>query len=86
MFPSLDTLAAHPGHWLTIGCACGRRIHLPTKMLARQHGGGARLPEIVARLRCRKCGARPIEADLRDDVQTSASGFARGYPGSRPSG
>lgn len=83
MPPPIDTLAAHPGHWLVVACACGRRALLPTKMLARQHGAEARLQAIVARLRCEKCGARPIEAELRDDVQTSASGYARGYPGGR---
>lgn len=84
MLPPLDTLAAHPGHWLAVECACGHRAYLPTKMLGRQHGGQARIPELVARLRCSKCGGRPISADLRDDIQTSASGYARGYPGGRP--
>jgi cytochrome c-type biogenesis protein CcmH/NrfF len=78
-----DTLAAHPDHWLVVRCACERRAYLPTKMLARQHGAETRLQDIVARLRCQQCGARPIEAELRDDVQTSASGYARGYPGGR---
>jgi hypothetical protein len=52
-------------------------------MLARQHGDQAKLAKLVARLRCERCGARPIEAELRDDVQTSASGYAKGYPGGR---
>lgn len=86
MPPPLDTLAAWTGHWLVVTCACGRRVQLPTKMLVRQHGDQTRLPGIVARLRCQRCGARPIEAELRDDVQTSASGYARGYPGGRPQG
>ncbi len=83
MPPPIDTLAAWPGHWLTVRCACGRTSHLPTKMLARQHGDQAKLAKLVARLRCERCGARPIEAELRDDVQTSASGYAKGYPGGR---
>jgi hypothetical protein len=81
MPPPVNTLAAWPGHWLALACACGRRVYLPTKMLTRQHGAEARLPEMVARFRCQQCGARPVEAEMRDDVQTSASGYARGYPG-----
>lgn len=81
MPPPIDTLAAWPGHWLAVGCACGRRAYLPTKMLARQHGPEAKLAELVARLRCQQCGSRPTIAELRDDVQTSASGYAKGYPG-----
>lgn len=84
MLPPLDTLAAWPGHWLVVACPCGRRAHLPTKLLARRHGPEMPLPRLVARLRCHQCGARPTSAELRDDIQTSASGYARGYPGGQP--
>lgn len=83
MPPPFDTPAAWPGHWLTVGCACGHEAHLPCKLLAREHGAGTQLAAIVARLRCRRCGARPTKAELRDDVQTSAPGYAKGYPGGR---
>lgn len=80
MPPPLDTLAALSGHWITASCACGRTVHLPVKLLAREHGPETRVAAVVARLRCGKCGGRPIEAELRDDVQTSAPGYARGFP------
>ncbi|MBS7789291.1 hypothetical protein KTR66_04760 [Roseococcus sp. SDR] len=81
--PPNDTLSAWSGHWLTVHCACARRVHLPLKLLARDHGAETPLPRIVARLRCAKCGARPSAAELVESPQTSAPGYARGYPSGR---
>lgn len=75
-----DTLAAWPGHWLTVGCACGRTVHLPTKLLARQHGPAARLPAVVARLRCNACNGRVTSATMTENPQSGATGFAVGFP------
>ena len=80
MPPPLDTLAALSGHWITTSCACGRTVHLPVKLLAREHGPETRVAAVVARLRCTKCGARPTGAELVESPQTSASGYVRSLP------
>ncbi len=80
MPPPLDTLAALSGHWITASCVCGRMVHLPVKMLAREHGPETRVATVVARLRCEKCGARPIGAELIESPQTSASGYVSSLP------
>lgn len=75
-----DTLAAWPGHWLTVGCGCGRKVHLPTKLLVRAHGPTARLPALVARMRCNACNGRVTSAAMTANPQAGATGFAVGFP------
>lgn len=74
-----DTLAAWPAHWLSVSCGCGRRVHLPVKLPAREHGGQTTLPHLVARLRCRDCGERVTNAELVTSPQTTAPGYAHGF-------
>lgn len=83
-----ETLAAWAGQWLTVACGCGRKVHLPIKMLERQHGAAASLPALVARLRCQMCGGLVTEARMTANPQEEAQGYARSFPhpaGTRPS-
>lgn len=75
-----DNLAAWPGHWLTVGCGCGRKVHLPVKFLVRAHGATARLPALVARMRCKICSGRVTDATLTANPQESAAGYVAGFP------
>lgn len=81
-----DSLAAWPGWWLCVRCACGRGVWLPVKLLTRAHGPDARLTAITARLRCSRCGARPTDARMSENPQAEAPGYVRVCPGLGPGG
>lgn len=64
--------------WLELRCACGRTAQVPNKLLARRHGARARVPELLARMRCEQCRARPASAEWIDNPAGGARGS--GYP------
>ena len=70
----MDTLASHAGWWLELRCICGRLSRMPIQLLAHQHGPTARLPALVARMRCENCGEPPVLAELIDNPQGGTSG------------
>ena len=67
--------------WLDLACACGRSTSIPHKLLVRAHGRLARVPDLLARLRCGTCRRRPVLADWIDDPRGGAPGS--GYPPKR---
>ena len=58
---TLDLVDA--GWWLELRCECERSTSIPHKLLARAHGAAARVPNLLARMRCATCGRRPIRAE-----------------------
>lgn len=80
----LDSLGHHLTRWLRPRCGCGRSASLPIQVLARVYGPATRLVMIVARFRCRGCGARPVSCDLVDRGDEGASGVPESpMPGGR---
>ncbi len=71
---TLDLVDA--GWWLELRCACGRSATVPHKLLAKRHGPRARVPELLARMRCEACRRRPVLAQWVD----SAAGGPPSYP------
>ncbi|TXM96180.1 hypothetical protein FV242_33935 [Methylobacterium sp. WL64] len=65
------------GCWLDMTCACGRGIKQPIKMLVRSLGPGHHLAEIVPRLTCKHCGAKPATVHL---CETAIRVFNKGEP------
>jgi hypothetical protein len=53
--------------YLHLGCICGRRVALQIGPMARRHGlaNDTRLYELVARLRCSRCGTRHPAVDVK---------------------
>lgn len=72
---TLDLVDA--GWRLELRCACGRSAFVPHKLLAKRHGPRARVPGLLARMRCGTCGRRPVLAHWVSDP--------RGGPPSYPS-
>jgi hypothetical protein len=75
--PSFDPaapLSAVPDWWLELRCGCGRTVQSPRRLLVREHGPAARAPELVARMRCERCGSRPAAAEWIDNPQGGARG------------
>ena len=73
---TLDLVDA--GWWLELRCECERSTSIPHKLLARAHGAAARVPNLLARMRCARCGRRPIRAEWIDNPAGGAKGY--GYP------
>jgi hypothetical protein len=44
--------------WLEVHCSC-QIAYLPLPLMAKNHGGGLLLGDVLPRLRCSKCGGRP---------------------------
>jgi hypothetical protein len=66
--------------WIDVRCdpaQCTGIVVLPIKMLVRQHGGRVTLASVVARLRCSRCGERPVSVTL---VSAPNHGAAFGAP------
>lgn len=62
-FESLTALIRQ-GLRLRVECSCNRVVLLdPAKVLdaSLARGGGHQLDKVVARMRCGKCGARPVK-------------------------
>ena len=73
MANSLDSLRANWAWWLKLRCGCGRVTLLPVAVLAERHGLNAKLPELVAQMRCLGCGAKPNAVDLIDEPHTDGA-------------
>ncbi len=58
--------------WLEVHC-CGGVMYMPGRLLGRG-GPGARLRDVIARLRCRRCGSPPSAMALVDDPASGAAG------------
>lgn len=61
--------------WLRITCGCGD-THTPLRLLAAQRGWRITLRQLVPKLRCTRCGARPGSVLLED--ATAESGYGGG--------
>jgi hypothetical protein len=56
----LDTpLGDLDGHWLEIHCGCDAVVFYPCKLLAKEGRGSTRVGDLLPRLRCKHCKARP---------------------------
>jgi hypothetical protein len=60
--------------WLEVTCGCGAHAYVPCPMLARQHGALV-IADVLPRLRCTRCGARPAHVAITD-----FPGRVREYP------
>jgi hypothetical protein len=77
--PPIDSLAGVRDWWIWVGCGCGHASYVPVKILIRQCGDTLRPAEVVARMKCRRCGARPpARAELIDNIQSDATGYVGG--------
>jgi hypothetical protein len=47
--------------WLEVSGCC-QVVYMPLPLLAKNHGGGLMLRDVLARLRCSKCGSKPVGA------------------------
>lgn len=54
-------------HWIGLACTCKRHVRYPCKLLAKKVGAAVRLADIVRRMRCEHCRARPTRVYLTDD-------------------
>jgi hypothetical protein len=78
-FDGAGPLAAVPlGWWLEVRCGCGQMRQIPIGLLLRRHGPGARAAELVARMRCARCGSPLASAEWIDNPQDGVPGS--GYP------
>lgn len=58
MADAIDSLRANAGWWLELRCICDRIALLPVAVLAERHGPAARLPALMALMRCQGAAAR----------------------------
>jgi hypothetical protein len=68
--------------WLELLC-CRGRVYLPVLMLSQQYGQQRPLGDVLGRLRCQHCGARPSGAALLERPDKQAPGRAGAAPGWR---
>jgi hypothetical protein len=72
MIPTRDTLLTSklselPEIWLQPACqSCGRQVNVPCVVLALKHGRGARLADVLAKLRCSMCSGKPSRVKAAD--------------------
>ena len=71
----MDTLGEFAGWWIEARCGCGSVAYMPVKLLLQQHGPDAQVSALVARMRCKRCQARPAAADLIDSPQAGTTGY-----------
>jgi hypothetical protein len=67
----LDELGAC---WLELRGCC-QIVYIPLPLIVQKHGGGLVLREVVARLRCSKCGHRPPFVALVERPEPHAKGW-----------
>lgn len=72
--PEPDRLDAHLGWHLEVRCACGRLAQIPVVLIVKRYGPAARLPALVARMRCGACGEAPMDAETVNDITAGAFG------------
>jgi len=63
--------------WVEARCSCGHVAFLPLRRMAAERGWNTPLGEVLLRLRCARCQARPAALDL----VASPSDGAVGSPG-----
>ncbi|WP_267426762.1 hypothetical protein [Methylobacterium sp. GC_Met_2] len=63
--------------WLDLRCGCGHGTKQPIKMMVRSLGPGHHLAEIVPRLTCKECGAKPATMHL---CETAYRTITKGPP------
>lgn len=81
--PELQPLSTMGGWWLSLDCGCGMHVDYPLRLLAQRAGATARLCDAMARMRCKRCGARPLTAklvDRPDQVNTTRTPRAQVHP------
>ena len=76
--PTGDTLGDWVDWWIEVRCRC-KLAYIPCRKLASEWRPERRVRDIVARLRCRSCGQRPIEARMVDDPRGTSEYGARVY-------
>lgn len=74
MFAADLILADFDEWWLDVRCGCGRSTQIPIRLLLREWPRETHVGQIVRRLRCRGCGAKPAAAELVEDIQAGAHG------------
>jgi hypothetical protein len=62
-----DRLSWRRGEWLHLSCQCGHRAALHIGALALQHELSLemRLYRVIDRMRCSRCGAKPIGIEVK---------------------
>lgn len=74
-----STLAEASEWWLVFRChVCEHVKWWPCRMAARDLGSDRTVGDIVARLLCHRCRARPDQVELVDHPQADAQGFVGG--------
>jgi hypothetical protein len=63
----VDPIWYRQHEWLHLSCRCGHRAALHIGALALQHelAGSVRLYQIIDRMRCQRCGARPAGIEVK---------------------
>lgn len=73
--PPLDSgLADLCGIWLLVRCDCGQSADLPLRLMAVRHGWRTKLGDMLPRLRCKGCGARPGCIEITNSPTIDAPG------------
>lgn len=54
------------GYWLEFRCSCGRAMTPAVHLLIGRFGGHWRLKDIVSRVSCQQCRAKPVAAYLNE--------------------
>jgi hypothetical protein len=62
--------------WLHVRCECRTLSYIPLRLLSAKAGWDKLLAEVLPRLRCERCSARPSSIDLVDDPANRGSGRA----------
>lgn len=60
--------------WLEVSGCC-QIVYLPLPLLAKKHGGGLMLRDVLARLRCSKCGSKPSILALVERTEPKSDGW-----------
>jgi hypothetical protein len=60
--------------WLELRGCC-QIVYMPLPLMVQRHGGGLLLQDVLARLRCSKCGKRPPIVALVERTEPSADGW-----------
>ena len=60
--------------WLELRGCC-QIVYMPLPLMVQRHGGGLLLQDVLARLRCSKCGKRPPIVALVERMEPSSNGW-----------
>jgi hypothetical protein len=63
----VDRISWRRGEWLHLSCQCGHRAALHIGALALQHelSPAMRLYRVIDRMRCSRCGAKPVGIEVK---------------------